>query len=203
MIFQNRLFLIAHENYGNKIRYSAYEQPNVFNGDDTGELFLGDKQELVAGGVIYNLFLSSGFEQLILCKSSETYRLYGDGPENWEIQQMSPNVGCVAPLSFAVCEITDVGENVKRNVAIWQAAHGFVKTDGATIDDSISDDIKIFFDRSGASRIAAHRIDDTVAWYDPDTQEYHALISSGAENQEKWGGSDTWNNETLENWGTD
>ena len=200
--YQGRLFLFGAARTPHKAVYSMYEAPDVFNGDDSGSLYFGSRESVVAAGVIYNVFLSTGFEQLLVTKSSETYRLYGDGPENWEMQQMSRNVGCVAPLSFVVCEVSDVQAQVKRNVAIWQSTHGFVMCDGATIQD-ISDDISVYFDSQDTRAISRHRIDDTVAWYDPDVGAYKALISSGAEVFDTWGDGDTWDNDPIEDWGTD
>jgi hypothetical protein len=197
-IFQKRLWLFKD----NEARYSAIDKPDVWNGEDAGSLAFGGQQRITAAGVIYNVFQSTGVEQLIVTKSAETSRLRGTGTEDWVQEQISPNVGCVAPASFAVCEVSDVGEQVKRNVAIWQASHGFVKTDGATVQD-ISDDIAVYFNQADPRGIARHRIDNTVGWYDPDYQAYHALISSGAETNDTWGGSDTWKDAPTMAWGVD
>jgi hypothetical protein len=198
VLFQKRLFLFAN----NEALYSALDKPDVFNGEDSGILTFGGDQDITAAGVIYNVFLSTGYEQLIGTKASETFRIHGTGPDDWAQEQISTNVGCVAPQSFAVCEVTDMQEGLKRNVAIWQAAHGFVKCDGATVQD-ISDDISCYFNPSDSRSIARHRIDDTVAWYDPHQQTYHALISSGAETNDTWGASDTWADAPTQDWGVD
>ena len=198
--YQGRLFLFGHKREPHKVIYSAYEQPDVFNGDDSGVLYFGTRESLTAAGVIYNVFLSTGFEQLIITKASETYRLYGSGPENWEKQKMSANVGCVAPLSFAVCEVADVLQNVKRNIATWQASHGFVMCDGATVQD-IYDDIACYFDDADDRKINPDEIDDTVSWYDPDIQSVKALITSGSYAYDDWGGEDEWFDDSLNDWG--
>jgi len=198
--YQGRLFLLGHEREPNKGTYSAYEAPDVFNGDDAGTLYFGSREKITGAGVIYNVFLSTGFEQLIVTKASETYRLYGDGPENWEKQQMSANVGCVAPASFAICEVADVAQNVKRNVAIWQASHGFVMCDGATLQ-TISEDIACYFDENDDRQINASEISDTVGWYDPDIESYKALITSGDYPDDEWGGADAWHDQESNEWG--
>ncbi len=200
--YQGRLFLLGPKRTPHKGIYSMYEAPDVFNGEDSGQVFFGGREAITAAGVIYNVFLATGFEQLVVTKASETYRLYGDGPENWELQQMSKNVGCVAPASFVVCEVADVQANVTRNVAIWQAAHGFVMSDGATIQD-ISDDIAVYFDGNDDRKISRYRLTDTVAWYDPDISTYKALITSGAEELDSWGDDDIWDDEPVEVWGVD
>jgi len=198
--YQGRLFLFGQEREPNKGIYSAFEAPDVFNGDDSGVLYFGTREKITGAGIIYNVFLSTGFEQLIVTKASETYRLYGDGPENWEKQQMSANVGNVAPASFAVCEIADVAQNVKRNVAIWQASHGFVMCDGATLQ-TISDDIAVYFNTNDNRKINASEIGDTVGWYDPDTESYKAIITSGEYPDDTWGGDDEWFDDASNNWG--
>jgi hypothetical protein len=200
--YQGRLFLLGHEREPNKGTYSAFEAPDVFNGSDSGNLYFGSREKITGAGVIYNVFLSTGFEQLIVTKASETYRLYGDGPENWEKQQMSVNVGNVAPASFAVCEIADVAQNVKRNVAIWQASHGFVMCDGATLQ-TISEDIACYFDENDDRQINATEISDTVGWYDPSIEAYKALITSGEYPDDEWGGNDVWHDEESNEWGVD
>lgn len=196
--FQKRLFLFS----GNQAVYSALDAPDVFNGEDSGKLIFSGQEKVIAAGVIFNLFLSTGIEQMIVTKASETLKLIGNGPENWVQEQIDPNVGNVARQSFAVCNVSDMQEGLKRNVAIWQASHGFVKSDGATVQD-ISDDIAVYFNSAKSQSIAKHRIDDTVGWFDPDNQEYHALISSGAETNDTWGDGDTWDNEPVESWGID
>jgi len=196
--FQRRLFLFED----NKAVYSKLDSPDVFNGADAGMLTFSGQQKVTSAGVIYNLFLSTGIEQLIITKSSETIKVSGDGPENWVQKIIDPNVGNVAPQSFAVCNVSDVQQGLKRNVAIWQASHGFVKCDGSTVQD-ISDDIAVYFNPAKPVSIARHRIDNTVGWFNPDTAEYHALISSGSETMDSWGGEDKWNDEPVQAWGVD
>lgn len=202
-LYQKRLFLFE----GNKATYSAIDSSEVFNGDDTGTIRFSGEQKITSAGVIYNVFLSTGYEQLIVTKASETLRLHGNGPENWSQEQIDSNLGNVAPLSFAACNVSDIGENTRRNVAIWQSSRGFVKCDGATVqpilDEDGSDPLGIYFNPLSDVGISRHRIDDTVGWYDPQTDEYHALISSGAEVRDQWGGSDTWHDSPTNDWGID
>lgn len=202
--FQNRLWLMGHEQESNKGIYSSFESPDIWNGDDAGVLYFGDRQPLTSAGIIYNLFRTTGFEQLIVTKASETFRVYKTEAGVLEVQQISSNLGNVAPLSFAVCEAADVGDTdqTKRNVGIFQASRGFVLTDGATVQD-ISDDIKVYFDESDSRRISKRRIDDTIGWYDPQANAYHALISSGADVNDDWGGTDIWYDAPVEAWGYD
>lgn len=178
--FQNRLFLF-NESSGAKNRaiYSVGNAPDIFNGTDSGELVFGDRTSITAAAVAYNVFNTTGVEQLIVTKKNETYRLSGDGPDNWEVQKISGNVGCVAPLSMVSAEITETAKGTKRQVAIWQSDKGFVMSDGAAVVP-ISDEIKPYFDQNDSRYIPTDRQSKTIAWYDPGLKSYKALISSGA-----------------------
>jgi hypothetical protein len=178
--FQNRLFLF-NESGGAKNRaiYSVANAPDIFNGTDSGELIFGDRTSITAAAVAYNVFNTTGIEQLIVTKKNETYRLSGDGPDNWEVQKISGNVGCVAPLSMVSAETTETAKGTKRQVAIWQSDKGFVMSDGAAVVP-ISDEIKPYFDPNDSRYIPTDRQAKTIAWYDPGLKSYKALISSGA-----------------------
>lgn len=179
-MFQGRTFLFGEDDKAlNKAIYSAYNTPHVFNGSDSGVLYFGDESEVVATATIYNVFQTSGLDQLLIFKKNETWRLFGDGPENWQSQQMTGNVGCIAPLSVAVAEISDIVEGLKRHVVIWQSAHGVYESDGASIQ-RISDDIENYWDPNNTDYIPAARMDDSVGWYNPNLQSYKLLISSGS-----------------------
>jgi hypothetical protein len=183
-LFQGRS-LLCNEPAGeqNKCIYSMYNAPDTFNGEDSGELYFGDKTEVTASAVLYNVFLSAGYDQLIVTKKNETYRVYGDGPENWITQRISGRIGCVAPLSMAVAEITEISQDVKRNVAIWVTDTGVVMADGATIT-SISEDIKVYWDANSDLCISPDYAHRSVGWYDPKLQSYKLLIVSGSKSTE-------------------
>lgn len=183
-LYAGRSFLF-NETVGqqNKGIYSAYNAPDIWNGEDSGSRYFGDEQGLTAAVPIYNVFQYSGVYQLIVCKQHETWRLWGDWtdePQYWELQKISGNIGCVAPLSMAACDVGEAGQEsgIKRQLAIWQTDTGVVKCDGATIQ-SISDDIKCYWDRNDTRLIPVARLDDSVGWYDPTLRSYKLLITSG------------------------
>lgn len=181
LMFQERAFLCGQESgEPNKCVYSAFGAPDVWNGWDSGKVYFGGATELVAGCVLYNVFpTAGGIEHAIVCKKNETYRVFGNGPSNWDIDQIDANTGCIAPRSMAVCGVSDTSEKARRNFAIWQAAHGVVMCDGSTIE-TISDDIKNYWDPNSDDYIPTDRQDDSVGWFDPNLQVYKLLISSGA-----------------------
>lgn len=178
-MFQGRAFLFnALDSYRNATVYSMYNSPDIWTGSDTGTLYFGDEQELTSAAVLYNVFRTTAYEQLIVNKKNETYRVFGDGPDNWEVQQISGTVGNVAPLSMAVCETADISEDLKRQVVAWQSSSGVVICDGATIE-KISDDIACYWDENDSRYIPTDRQSESVGWYDPKLGVYKLLISSG------------------------
>jgi hypothetical protein len=178
--FQGRALLFDEKsNERNKLIYSAYNAPDIWNGSDSGALYFGGDDKIVAAATIYNVYRTTGIEQLLVFKANETYRLFGDGPDNWEQQQMSGNVGATAALSVAVADIAAISIDTQRHVVIWQGAAGVYMSDGATIE-LISHDIANYWDPNSSDFIPTNRQDDSFGWYDPILQAYKLLISSGS-----------------------
>jgi hypothetical protein len=178
--FQNRLFLFNETNGdNNKAIYSTFNSPDIWNGSDTGMLLFGDKTSVTAAASIYNVFnTTGGIEQLIVTKKNETYRLTGTDPKTWSVQRISTNVGCIAPLTMTSADMTAV-DNVKRQIAIWMSDKGVFMSDGATVQ-SISEDIRCYFNPVDVRYIPSAMQTKSVGWYDPSTKSYKLLIASGA-----------------------
>jgi hypothetical protein len=178
-VFKNRLLLAR----GNRMHYSAFDKPYVFNGADSDWVYFGDNAPLTAASPLYNVYLSTGVDQLIVAKRNSVFRLEGSGPDDWEVQQITSNIGCVAPLSMVTCGATDVGANAKRHIVVFQGANGVYACDGANVQ-LISGQIGDYWDSDSDVYIPADRQDDSVAWYDPELHAYKLLISSGSEQAE-------------------
>lgn len=180
--FQNRLFLF-NEKAGvrNKAVYSVSNAPDLWNGSDYGELYFGDKTDLTGAVVVYNVFSVLVVEQMIVTKRNETWRVSGNSPSDWVVMRMSGNIGNVAPLSMAACDITDVSTNqdMKRSVAIWVSDRGPVMSDGANIYP-IYDDIKCYWDPSDSRFIPLTMQSKSMGWYDPVNRSYKLLVASGS-----------------------
>ena len=144
--FQNRAWLFG-DNSGekNKAIHSQFNSPDIWNGPDSGQLYFGNDGKLTAYVTIYNMYKQSGVEQMLVTKANETYRVTGIDPATWEVKQMSGNVGCIAPLSMAVCEVADISPDTTRHVAIWQSSSGVVMSDGASIIP-ISEVVRAYWD---------------------------------------------------------
>jgi len=178
--FQNRLFLFSEYNgQKNKVIYSQENSPDILNGSDSGDLYIGGNDEIISAKAVYNVFGNSAYDQLIIGKRNEIYRLSGDGPDTWNVKRISANIGVIAPLSMVSCEVSGQQDTARTQVIIWQGDKGFYMTDGSFVI-SISDDIKCYFDPNDSRYIPTARRSKTVGWYDPYTRVYKALISSGS-----------------------
>ena len=178
--FQNRVFLFNEKNGSrNKAIYSVTNSPDIWNGSDSGEIIFGDRTEITAAGVIYNVFTDTATEQLLVTKKNETWRLSGDTSENWTLKKISSNIGCVAPLSMVSAELADTATDQKKTVAIWVSDRGPVISAGASIIP-IYDDIKCYWDPNDSRYIPSGMQSRSVGWYDTKTRSYKLLIGSGS-----------------------
>jgi hypothetical protein len=179
-MYQSRSILLNESSqYKNKLLYSAYETADVFNGDDSGSILIGDSSE-ITGACTLSLVLTSALEQLIITKKNQTYRMFGNGPENWEIQLISGTTGCVAPKTMKTVSLPlDSQSNyIGRHIAIWQGSDGVYVTDGRT-PSPIHNDIKNLFDKRSTTSINTSKIADSVGFIDHENLEYHWLFASG------------------------
>jgi hypothetical protein len=180
-MYQNRTMLM-NESSGkkNKLLYSAEGLESVFNGDDSGELNVGDDFGITSAATL-SLVLTSALEQLIIFKENQTYRIFGNGPENWDLQLISGTVGCVAPktLKTASLPLDSVSNYIGRHIAIFQGADGIYVTDGRT-PSPIHGDIKNYFDKRSSSSINTSMLAKSVGFIDHENLEYHWLFASGS-----------------------
>jgi hypothetical protein len=178
--FQNKLFLFNEKNGSkNKAIYSVTNAPDIFNGSDSGEIVFGDRTELVAAAVVYNVFTDSAVEQLLVTKKNETWRLSGNTSSDWTLKKISSNVGCIAPLSMVAAEVTDTAVDQKRTVAIWVSDRGPVMSAGSSVIP-IYDDIKCYWDPNDSRYIPTAWQSKSVGRYDTQTRSYKLLIASGS-----------------------
>jgi len=178
-LYGNRTILLSEQSgEKNKAIFSSFNAPYIFNGSDAGFVYFGTDEDIIGTANIYNVFNSTGYDQLIVCKQNETYRLFGTYPGDWTVQQMSSNIGCIAPLSITVCEVASE-EQGERHVAIWQGSSGVYMCDGAVIVP-IHADIRNYWDPDDPTYIPVDRQPDSLGWFDSDIMAYKLLISSGS-----------------------
>lgn len=178
--FQNRVVLFNEAGGDqNKIRYSVQDSPDIWNGPDSGEEFIGDEKAIIAAGVLYNIFSTeAGLQQLIIFKQHAIYRMVGTGPDDWDIKLITDSVGCAAPLSVIQANVRSA-EGQMVQVLVWQADTGVYMTSGADVQN-ISDDIKNYWDQQQDEVIASDRMDNSVGGYDSELNAYKLLASSGS-----------------------
>ncbi|HOX60228.1 MAG TPA: hypothetical protein PLC99_25405, partial [Verrucomicrobiota bacterium] len=89
-MYQNRALLMNEYNgHRNKIIYSMENAPDIFNGSDSGTFYVGDETDITAAVSVYNIFANTAYDQLIVGKESEIWRLAGDDAENWTMKRIS------------------------------------------------------------------------------------------------------------------
>mgnify|MGYP001564783121 CR=1 FL=1 len=163
------------------IPYSSH----IFNGPDSLPLSIGDGKGLTAGASIYSRFGSTLNSVALFFKESETWVWLGTTKEDLRIHQLSPSIGCNAPLTVKVVPAFDTpdasgGGGIGRSLAIWQGAAGIYMSDGAAIS-KISNDIRDKFDPLHANYVGAATLATTTASYDPVNDEYHWIIPGAGE----------------------
>jgi hypothetical protein len=184
--FKNRVLLAGYVEgkRGNRVDYSLTNAPDVFNGFDSSmdgvqSLFFGGSEPLTTGIQIYNRYGSNLLTQWIALKDNETYILKGNGPEDFQIEPISMNVGCPAPLTLVTAEVGfELVEGIVRNVAIWLDSTGPYMFDGAVLVPIKG--IDKYFDPIETDAINFDKIENSRAWYDPTYKEYNLLIPSGS-----------------------
>ena len=178
-----RLFLCNNvDGWGNEINYSSVSTANVFNGLDSGKLYAGGDEALVAGASLYNRFGSTLTNIAVFCKAGETFILQGEEPATWKLFQVSDKIGCVAPLSMQTISMPSKESQsaVSSNAAIWVSTRGVEMFSGASITE-ISGDISDLFDPSQATYLGAAAIASITSVYDPILNEYHMIVPGSYE----------------------
>lgn len=152
----------------NTLIYSAKYDPQIFNGENTGKLYIGDDTPVIAGVSFSNQFGASIVKQALVFKANQVWKVIGDAP--YEVHPLSYDYGCVSPLSVVVGEI-EYAPGFIRTVAIWASQQGIVYSDGNTIS-KLSADIDLFFrkDTQAASYYGTN-IQNITAVVDPQFNE--------------------------------
>lgn len=176
----NRVFLCSDQSgHKNSIRYSSDGTCDVYNGDDSGEIFFGDDRELTAGCWLYSQYGTTLYNTIALTKRDSTHILVGNGPKDWAKYCVSPTIGCPAPNTMIpISAPLEIYGGSNRTIAIWRAAKGIYMFDGKGFTP-IHGDIEDLWRPDGAIQINQDVIEKEAAWYDEDNQEYHWLFASG------------------------
>jgi len=183
-VFAQGRILLCCDTYEsrNKAVVSAKYMPQVYNGDDSVEVYFGEEGELTCGTELFSQFGSSLYSLVLMFKDHETWVMAGTDIAQWANNTflLSSSIGCPAPQTLKTINLSaEPGAGTNRALAIWQGTHGVYMSDGRA-PIPIHGDIKEYFDQTDSRCIKASKIGDSIAFVDPVKQEYHLLFASGS-----------------------
>lgn len=159
---------------------SNYNTNCVFNGNDTGKMYLGGVDGLVAGETLFSRYSASVYDSFVLFKKASVYLVDGTAVSNYTKYTVSDSVGIVAPQTLQKCDVSfEVAAGVTKHVLVWQSARGIEYYDGNTLVP-MSDDIQDFFNPDSANYINVSIVDKFTSSYDEKNYEYHWCFATGA-----------------------
>jgi hypothetical protein len=183
-VFAQGRLLLCNDTSGekNKVTCSAKYMPQVFNGEDSADVYFGDDEELTCGIELYSQFGGNLFSLIMMFKRNEIWLAAGQDITTWSqnIFPLSLSVGCPAPRTLKVLNLqSEITPGTNRSLCIWQGANGIYMSDGRA-PIPIHNDIKEYFDRNDSRCIKASLLESSVSFVDLEKQEYHWLFASGS-----------------------
>jgi hypothetical protein len=169
-----RTWYWGDEKQPNRFKASALNAPQVVNGDDTLEDFLGDATAPVAGRSLFERFGSTTTNVQIICKPTQTWAITGETLENFRPFLLSDGIGCTAPLTMDVGTV-EFSLGMFKRAAIWQGQSGIYMSAGDSPQE-ISNDIRDKFDPKHANYLTAAVLATCTGWIDQVYNEYHWVI---------------------------
>uniref|UniRef100_A0A6M3K2W9 Uncharacterized protein n=1 Tax=viral metagenome TaxID=1070528 RepID=A0A6M3K2W9_9ZZZZ len=164
--FKGRALLWGDTEFPNRLRFSAYDAPDCFSGDDSGytDIF-GNMEEIVCAKRFYN--------ELLVFKEHSIWLLEGYDPSTFGVARVSETVGTCAPKSVQIAEAGFPGMNVNEPLTIV----AFMDTDGVYVIDGkkprkVSGPVDHYFNTEYSTAIGASNIPDCHAHIDPLNNEY-------------------------------
>jgi hypothetical protein len=182
-VFAQGRLLLCNDTSGekNKVTCSAKYMPQVFNGEDSADVYFGDDEPLTCGIELYSQFGSNLFSLILMFKNTQIWLAAGQDISTWSqnIFPLSLTIGCPAPQTLQVLNLAaEIAPGTNRSLVIWQGTNGIYMSDGRA-PIPIHSDIKEYFDKSDARCITASLITKSSAFVDYEKQEYHWLFGSG------------------------
>lgn len=168
----------------NALDYGPANTVDVYNGQQSSDrgqrIYVGDQSALTGAATLYNRFGSSIYETMLIFKHTSTHLLYGTGPADYRLYNISENYGCPAPKTIASAEIGyEMGGGAYRNICMWLSYRGPVIFDGASMIPIPG--VDLYFDsRKTDTYINTDLIESFIGWFDPFWKEYHLLMAIGS-----------------------
>ncbi len=169
--YKRRVWQIAPRNLENKVRYSAQDLPNTWNGVDSGYMAFGERP-LWAAAPFYN--------ETLLFADTEMWMLQGNSPSNFGRLRLSGKIGTNAPESVVNIESGVIVADSLKVVVAWQFFDGFWMFDGVRVWKISAPDIDSFFDPDHDDYIAEAYLDQTYGEYDFASQTVRWAVYSGS-----------------------
>ena len=165
----------------NSVLVSSVRTPDCFNGPDSTELIIGDDTAITGGLELFAQFGGNFYSMTIFFKRSEMWALTGNNPEEWTtgLYRVSNTIGCPAPKTLTLINLPGEGQNLNRNLAIWQGNDGIYLSDGRA-PVAVHWDISNYFDKKKDESLTAALAGESVGFYDAEAMEWHWLFASGS-----------------------
>jgi hypothetical protein len=186
-LWQNRLWLLNDQsNNKNTAIGSSYGTVCVFNGQDSGILMFGGMKDVVCAASLFTRYGGSIYENMVVCKSGETYLIDGvsftgdaNGSGGYVVYKISRTRGCIAPLTMRVCDTGyEVAPGLTKHTLIWLSSSGVVMFDANSMIE-VSNDIGDRFEPKSSTCMNTTISDKSASFYDSSLGGYHLMIPTG------------------------
>jgi hypothetical protein len=177
--FDSLLLCCETEGKKNALTYSNQGTAQVFNGQGSDEIEVGDDKKLTAAVPLYSQFGSVIYNIVLLYKANEMWAMVKNDA-GFSRYMVDTAIGCIAPRTLQTIALpleTAVGLN--RNLAIWRASSGIFVSDGRS-PIPVHKDIDSFFDQNATTHVNLSMADREVGYVDRLRLEYHWLWASGS-----------------------
>lgn len=172
--FKRRAVQVAPKNIKNALRYSGANLPNVWNGNDSGYIFFGERPLKAA---------THFFNEALVFADTEMWFMQGTVPANFGVLRLSAQVGIDAPLSLIGVELgVMVGTGaaaIQRKIICW-VFRGLWMFDGVRWWKISSPDIDPFFDPDADEYINTTYANRTFGAFDFETELCYWIMYSGS-----------------------
>lgn len=166
----------------NKGIVSSKYMPQVYNGEDSVDIYWGDEGELTCGTELFSQYGSSLYSLILMFKDFETWVTAGQDITQWENNTflLSSSIGCPAPMTLKTINLrAEPGAGINRALAIWQGANGIYMSDGRA-PIPVHGDIEAYFDPQDSRCIDKSMIGNSCSSVDEVNQVYVWKFASGA-----------------------
>lgn len=174
---QSRLMLCNNvDGYKNMVTVGASDTCQVFNGDDSFDIFFGDAEEITCGCNVFAMYGSSLYNITLFLKPQSLWGLI-QTDSGWKRYEIAP-IGCSSPQTLVTVNVPpqEGQQGSNRSIALWLNSTGVYSSDGRH-PTPVHDDIKNLFDQNAPTHINLDYIDKFSAFDDKPNHEAHFLVT--------------------------